>query len=78
MGRSSTKAIDLLNSEKYRVLFNNQSLPSEDILLPYKIYFNLLKKTEFTTILDDQIFWNECCKYFLNEKIGINLTIIFR
>ena len=78
MGRSSTKAIDLLNQDKYKILFNNQSLPSEDILLPYKIYFNLFRKTEFTSILDDQIFWNECCKYFLVEKIGIETIIIFR
>lgn len=73
MGRSSSKAIELLDQDKYKNLFKNKQTPSEDIILPYRIYFSLMKKTELTSISDDSVFWNECCNYFNVDQVGKKL-----
>lgn len=44
-------------------------MPSEDILMPYKIYFQLLVHNN-SLIKDDKEFWENCCKYFINESNG--------
>ena len=70
MGRSSSKAIELLDQDKYKNIFQNKTYSSKDILLPYKIYFTLINKTDLTSTSDDQMFWNEICKFFNEDQIG--------
>lgn len=66
IGRSAAKALELLNQEKYKELFKSDKNPQEDILLPYRIYFNFMNKKEVIN-MEDAEFWKECCKYFLSD-----------
>ena len=53
----------------YNKLFLNTIMPSDDILMPYKIYFQLLNH-DISLIKDNKVFWEQCCKYFLTENNG--------
>jgi|APDOM4702015023_1054809.scaffolds.fasta_scaffold694935_1 hypothetical protein len=69
VARGTTKAVELLNESLYNKLFYNTAIPSDDILMPYKIYFQLINDP-LASIKDDKIFWEKCCSYFLNQNNG--------
>ena len=65
--RGTAKAIELLNEALYSKLFvNSANIPNEDILMPYQIYFQLIRHP-ISLIKDSTIFWEKCCYFFLNE-----------
>ncbi len=68
--RGTIKAIELLNESIYTKLFLQTTTPNEDILFPYKIYFQFLKSPILKTLPNEALFWAECCKFFLNDTNG--------
>ena len=73
MSKASLKAIDCLNKVDYLKIFKKNSLSDKEneIILIYRILFNLLNDKEIVNIIDDKIFWKKVCEFFLKkEKIG--------
>jgi len=77
VGRGALKALELLNQEKYKEVFKSGVCQNYDLMLPYKIYFILLNKPE-VYLLNDEDFWKETCRYFINEtkpgEVTLNAT----
>jgi len=69
VARGTIKAVELLNEAMYNKLFSNPVVPNEDILMPYRIYFQLVNHS-YAAIKDDKEFWENCCRYFLTENNG--------
>ena len=83
LSKGTKKAILLLNEPVLNKLFNEEKLPDDDILLIYKIFFQLnknkLTKNNFFYLNNKTnkiSFWKECCNYFKNEKGGKTGMII--
>ena len=70
MTRGTVKAVELLNETIYHKLFLQKSTPNEDILFPYKIYFQFLKSPILNSLPNDSKFWAECCNFFSIENQG--------
>jgi hypothetical protein len=68
--KGSIKAIELLNESVLNKIFTDTCVPKDDILLVYLIYFQLINHKLFKKIENKNIFWNHCCKYFINEGNG--------
>ena len=71
----SIKALEILDDEIYNNIFKKEELnpPLNNIILIYRIYFQLINKEEFTEIENDKKFWQEIRNYFLendNNKLG--------
>jgi hypothetical protein len=43
-----------------------QNVPGQEILLPYRIFFQLLQHPLCNSKTDLE-FWEECCKFFLED-----------
>jgi len=75
MSKGSKKAIDLLNDPVHISFYQMALYPNnDDLLLPYRIFFQLLNREEISTIKDNKEFWITCCKFFASSpdnKIGI-------
>ena len=67
LSKGSVKAIDLLNTPLYTKLFNTNSIPHEDIVFPYRLFFNLIGKRRMQ--LNNFDFWSECCNFFIGEEM---------
>ena len=90
LNKGTIKAIKLLNDEIFCRLFSEEKIPIKDILLVYKVYFQLINYKEITDLYNnessDNDFWNKCRNYFrnnsgkiselLNENINENKIII--
>ena len=83
LSKGTKKAILLLNEPVLNKLFSEEKLPDDDILLIYKIFFQLInhKITKnncfYLNNKTNKInFWKECCNYFKNEKGGKTGMII--
>ena len=75
LSKGTVKAIELLNEENYSKIFTQKELnpPLNEILLVYRIFFQLLNNNNICTINDDKLFWYEASEYILktnNGKIG--------
>ena len=72
LSRSTIKAIDLLNEDKYNEIFRKKELspPLNEILLVYRIFFQLLKVNNICDIKDDKLFWLEASEYILKNNNG--------
>ena len=75
LSKGSLKALEILNDENYDKIFKIEELspPLDEIILIYRIFFQLINKEEFTEIISDKKFWKEAKNYFLensNGKIG--------
>ena len=73
LSNGSIKACELLNDDNFLWgIFEDEFIPTNDILLVYKIFFQIInnplsiiaKKTDKTT------FWEKCKIFFLNENKG--------
>ena len=73
LSNGSIKACKLLNDDNFLWgIFEEEFIPSNDILLVYKIFFQIIndplsiiaKKT------DKVVFWEKCKNFFLNENKG--------
>ena len=72
LSKGALKAINLLNEEILNRLFIEDKPPNKEILIIYKIYFQLIKYEEIIksfNSLDNNIFWEKCKLYF-REKGG--------
>ena len=65
--KASLKAINLLNETLLNKLFTESQVPSDDILLIYQIYFQLINHNIIKKNLKKDIFWKKCCEYFSNK-----------
>ena len=72
LSKSTIKAIELLNEDKYNKIFNEKELspPLNEILFVYRIFFQLLKVNSIYQIKDDNLFWMEASEYILKNNNG--------
>ena len=75
LSKGSLKALTMLDDEKYNDIFKIEELnpPVNEIILIYRIFFELIDKEELTEIESDKKFWNEARNYFMenaNGKVG--------
>ena len=70
LGKGGLKAITLLDEEKYRDLFSNNKIPSNDIILVYKILYQLSNEKSEILKKDDKSFW-EFVKNDMNKQIKL-------
>lgn len=64
------KAIALLNEPVINTLFTDSVAPSNDILLIYAIYFQLINHPLAIESDMKKIFWKKCCQYFIMQSNG--------
>ena len=80
LNKGSLKAINLLNDEIFCRLFLEDKIPNKDILLIYKIYFQLINNKEIynnsNNNIPDKIFWEKCLNYFRMHKGKISELLI--
>ena len=72
LSKGAVKAIEMLNNEAYIKIFKTKELnpPLNEILLIYRIFFQLLKSNNIYNIKDDKLFWIEACEYILSNNNG--------
>ena len=67
--RGSLKAIELLNDKLYFKLFKNENFPNIEIIIVYRIYFQLVNKEKNIIEENDiEIFWKKVKEYFINKN----------
>ena len=69
LSKGSKKAINLLNESQLNHLFRDGNMPINDIILIYRIYFQIINHP-FALMAKDDIekFWEKCRNYFSNEQ----------
>jgi hypothetical protein len=70
------KAVELLNETLYLKIFTEGPFPQDDIILTYRIFFQLLNLKEYTCVKDKMEFWKVTCEYFIkenNSKLGTKI-----
>ena len=80
LNKGTIKAIKLLNEEIFCRLFSEEKIPNKDILLVYKVYFQLINYKEITKLYNnyqpDDIIWEKCRHYFRNNHGKISDILI--
>ena len=71
LSKGAKKAIELLNESQLNHLFKNDDIPVDEILLIYRIYFQMINHP-FAKIAKTDIekFWEKCKIYFTKEQNG--------
>lgn len=69
LSKGSLKAINLLNQPLLNKLFTDKKIPSDEILLIYYIYFQLINN-DLSKEKNKEIFWEKTCNYFIKETKG--------
>ena len=72
LSRGTEQGIDFLNEDSYNDIFMKKELkpPLNEIIIVYRIFFQLMDKNNFTSIKDDNLFWNKICNYILENNNG--------
>ena len=75
LSKGSIKALEILDGKIYNDIFKTEVLnpPLNEIILIYRIFFQLINKEELIEIENDKKFWKESRNYILeknNSKIG--------
>ncbi len=72
LSKGTIKAIELLNGKTYNQIFTTKELlpPQNEILIVYRIFFQLLKVNNIYNIKDEKLFWLEATDYILNNSNG--------
>ena len=67
MGNSTEKSLNLINYNNK--IFHEKNLTSEqeNIIIIYRIFFQLIKQSEISNIKNNKEFWIKCCNY-INEN----------
>lgn len=76
LSKGAEKAIEFLNEKLYNGIFTDSSIPKKDILIPYRILFQLINLPDLSITLNDIEFWRRLVSYFRSEangKIGTHL-----
>lgn len=70
LSQSSVKALKLLNDDSYNKIFRTKKLepPLNEIILIYRIFFQLIGKEELVNIESDAKFWDKSRKYILTNN----------
>ena len=71
LNKGCKKAMQLLNESLLNQLFKNTKIPSDDIILIYRIYFQIINHP-YSLIAKSDIgqFWEKCKSYFSTEQNG--------
>ena len=70
LNKGTLKAIKLLNEEIFCRLFFEDKTPNKDVILVYKVYFQLINYKEITNLYknnSEDIIWDKCRIYFRNN-----------
>ena len=72
LSKSTEKALDLLNKGDNYKIFNDKDLfpPLDEIILIYRIFFQLLKDNDLKYIKNEKQFWLEASDYIVNKSDG--------
>ena len=77
--KGAKKAIELLNDPVHFKFFSDAVYPlNEDLLLAYRIFFQLINREDISQVKDNKMFWALMCKYFAESaeaKIGIRYLL---
>ena len=81
--RGALKALSLLNEPDYQKIFDDDTIPSSDLILVYKIYFQLInKETDIINLInncsDDALIWESIFKYIKNNTEDDKLGDLFK
>ena len=81
--RGALKALSLLNEPDYQKIFDDDTIPSSDLILVYKIYFQLInKETDIINLInncsDDALIWENIFKYIKNNTEDDKLGDLFK
>lgn len=70
LSQSSIKALKLLNDDSYNAIFRTKMLdpPLNEILLIYRLFFQLIRKEELVNIGSDKKFWHKARNYILSNN----------
>ena len=68
--RGASKAVELLNDGLYAKIFKEDSLPIDDIIMVYRLFFYLTNNPQLAEVSGSSEFWSECCKHFNNIPNG--------
>lgn len=68
--QASLKAIELLNEDIHCKTFNVDACPSNEVILIYKLYFQLVDPDSMSLYYRCNLseFWKFTCKYFLRDS----------
>lgn len=70
LSKGATKAIELLNEKAYTLVFDDNKLPSKDVLLAYRVLFQLINFPDIHQGLDDAEYWRRVVSYLRSESKG--------
>ena len=71
LSKGSKKATQLLNESLLNHLFKDDKIPDDDIILVYRIYFQMINHPyALIAKRDIEKFWEKCKFYFTNEENG--------
>ena len=75
LSKGSFQALELLDDEIYNNIFKSKELksPLDNIILIYRIFFQLMNNEEIIELVNDNKFWEEARNFFLendNNKLG--------
>ena len=76
LSKPSKKALNLLNEKVMNKIFYESVLPNDDILLIYKIFFNMID-SPIKNINNRENFWEECRYFFVNGINGKTGDLLF-
>ena len=70
LSQSSIKALKLLNDNSYNAIFRTKKLepPLNEIILIYRLFFQLIEKEELVNIESDKKFWHKARNYILSNN----------
>lgn len=72
LSKRAIKALELLNNDTYISIFKNKELipPLDEIIIIYRIFFQLLKGNNFNKIKNNKKFWDKAGEYILSKNKG--------
>jgi len=81
--RGALKALSLLNEPEYQKIFDDDTIPSSDLILVYKIYFQLINKdTDIINLIhnssDEALIWENIFKYIKSNTEDDKLGDLFK
>jgi hypothetical protein len=76
LSKGSMKAIELLNEKMYNKVFYESTIPNNDVLVIYMLYFQLINHPIMKFKYNRETFWKECCNIMLTDGDGKTGTMI--
>ncbi len=62
--RGATKAVELLNDSLYAKIFKEDTIPIDDIIMIYRLFFYLTNNSQVAELSESREFWSACCHQF--------------